>query len=317
MLYPLEFLERYGQRFPAWSLVESRRYARSLTKAHYENFSVASWLVPRHLRQDYCNLYAYCRWADDLGDETGDAARSLELLGWWREQLAEMEAGRSYHPVFVALRDTARRHSLPRSDFEDLVAAFETDQTVRRYPTYSHLLDYCRYSANPVGRLVLRINGYRGESLFKLSDSVCTGLQLANHWQDVRRDWNIDRVYLPEDVMQSHGYSLDRLARDIERETASAAFKDTLRELVSRTQALFYSGLPLADRVSGRLALEVELFARAGMAVLEGIVSHGWDTIAHRPTVGKRERAAILVGSIARHLLRPGGARPETCNAHD
>ncbi len=315
-LCPLEFLERHGRRFPAWSLDESRQYARSLAKAHYENFSVAGWLVPRRLRQDYCNVYAYCRWADDLGDETGDPSRSLELLDWWREQLGEMEAGRAYHPVFVALRDTARRHSLPRSDLEDLLAAFVRDQTVRRYPTYSQLLDYCRHSADPVGRLVLRLNGYRDEALFKLSDSVCTALQLANHWQDVRRDWDIDRVYLPEDVMRRHGYSTAMLARDIERGRASAEFRDTLLDLGSRTRALFLTGLPLAGRVGGRLGLEVELFARAGMAVLEGIESQGWDTIALRPTVGKRKRTALLLGSIARRLLRPGGPRADTCHAH-
>lgn len=303
MLFPLQFLQQHGTKFPAWSLDASRHYTRTLTKAHYENFTVAGLLVPRHLRQDYCNVYAYCRWADDLGDEIGDPAKSLELLQWWREQLLAMENGRAYHPVFVALRDTSLRHLLPRADFDDLLRAFVQDQSVSRYRTYAELLDYCRFSANPVGRLILRLNGHVDESLFRLSDATCTALQLANHWQDVRRDWKMNRVYVPEDVMCSHGYSVNLLGLDIDSRSASPEFRNTLRELCLRARDLFRAGLPLADRVRGRLRIKVELFGRAGMAVLDKIEAQEWDTVSRRPIIGKRTQATLLVQVIARRLL--------------
>ncbi len=316
MLFPLDFLEQHGTKFPAWRLADSRRYTRALAKAHYENFTVAGLLVPRHLRQDYCNVYAYCRWADDLGDETGDPAKSLELLEWWREQLLAMEAGQAFHPVFVALRDTSLRHSLPHEDFEDLLRAFVRDQSVRHYGTYAELLDYCRFSANPVGRLVLRLNGYVDESLFGLSDATCTALQLANHWQDVKRDWEMSRVYLPEEVMRSHGYSIRALRRDIDSRNASDGFRHTLRELCSKARDSFHAGLPLVDRVKGRLAIEIELFSRAGMAVLDQIQAQEWDTVSRRPIIRKRTHAALLAGVFARRLLGASKTGHEARNAH-
>ena len=277
---------------------------------------MAGLLVPGHLRQDYCNLYAYCRWADDLGDESGDPAKNLELLAWWRGELAAMDSGAACHPVFVALRETAARHSLPRADFEDLLTAFERDQTVTRYRTYADLLDYCRYSANPVGRLVLRLNGHSDPALFRLSDATCTALQLANHWQDVRRDWRIDRVYLPADVMRSHAYSIERLERDIARGSASEGFRNTVRDLCSRARELFDEGFPLADHLGRRLAIKVELFSRAGTAVLDRIEGLRWDTIALRPTVGKRVHLSLLARVMARRLFCASTALREARNAH-
>lgn len=304
VIFPIEFLEQHGRNFPAWGLDDSRRYTRTLTRAHYENFSVASLLVPRRLRQDYCNIYAYCRWADDLGDETGDPAKSLDLLGWWRSELLSMFSGQATHPVFVALRDTVARHGLPRQDFEDLLCAFEQDQSIRRYSTYGDLIEYCRYSANPVGRLVLRLNDCVDEGLFDLSDRICTALQMANHWQDIRRDWGMDRVYMPIEVMESNRYCLEMLAEDMASGTASADCKSTVCELTKRAAALFASGLPLADRLEGRLAFQIELFARAGMAVLEKIRAQDWDTIAHRPTIHKSERLMLLLRVVGRRLVR-------------
>ena len=304
MIFPIEFLEEHGRSFPAWGLDDSRRYTRALTRAHYENFSVASMLVPKRLRQDYCNIYAYCRWADDLGDETGDPAKSLDLLGWWRSELLSMYSGQAIHPVFVALRDTVVRHGLPPQDFEDLLHAFEQDQSIQRYGTYGDLLEYCRFSANPVGRLVLRVNDCVDEGLFNLSDRICTALQMANHWQDIRRDWGMDRVYMPIEVMESNGYSLEMLADDMASGTASDDCKSTVRELTERAAALFTSGLPLADRLEGRLAFEIELFARAGMAVLEKIRAQGWDTIAHRPTIHRSERVMLLLRVMGRRMVR-------------
>ena len=315
-LEPLEFLRTHGRRFPAWDLAESLRYTRGLTRAHYENFSVASLLVPKRLRQDYCNVYAYCRWADDLGDETGDPQLSLDLLQWWREQLDAMERGEAHHPVFVGLKETASSHDLPRQDFEDLLQAFEQDQSKHSYATYDDLLEYCRYSANPVGRLVLRLNGYRDPELFRLSDSICTALQLANHWQDIARDWRIDRVYIPEDVMRAHGSGREALAEDMARGHASSHSRDALRDLTDRAQELFLTGLPLADRLSGRLSVEIELFAKAGMAVLDKIRSLGFDTISERPTMTAGDRAALLARVLARRLLRTPLTISEAHNAH-
>lgn len=312
---PLEFLAKHGRQFPAWSPVAARNYARQLTRDHYENFTVASVLLPRRLRQDYCNVYAFCRWSDDLADETGDTSRSIELLDWWREGLRAMFRGNSSHPVFVALSETVERHSLPASDFEALLDAFVQDQTALRYRTFEDLLGYCRLSANPVGRIVLRLNGCRDERLFALSDSVCTALQLANHWQDVRRDWDINRVYIPDEVMRSHTYSVEALALDIGRGSASARYRHVIGDLVERTRVLFEAGLPLADHSAGRLGIEIELFARGGMTVLEKIRAQDYDTIAHRPVVSKAERALLLLRVVARRLLRPRGSSKRPSHA--
>lgn len=303
-MLPKAFLEKHGTDFPAWDLEDSRRYTRLLARTHYENFLVASWLVPRSLRQDYCNVYAYCRWADDLADEMGDPHLSLRLLAWWREQLLAMDRGSAFHPVFVALRDTVSRHALPRSDFEDLLTAFVRDQQVRSYSSYADLLDYCRYSANPVGRLVLRLNGCQDDLLFEMSDSICTALQLANHWQDIGRDLGAGRVYVPEDVMQLHGCSTATLEHDMRSGTGSSVLRATVSDLVGRTRDLFLAGLPLAGRVRGRLSLEIELFAKAGLRLLDRIDGLGGDTIAVRPTITGRDRAGLVCEVVTNRCLR-------------
>lgn len=313
---PVSFLARHGLRFPAWDLERSRRYTRNLARTHYENFTVAGLMLPRRLRQDYCNVYAYCRWADDLGDEIGDPQRSLELLAWWGGELREMRAGRAYHPVFVALRDTAERHDLPPEDFENLLRAFEQDQTHRRYASYVDLLGYCIHSANPVGRLVLRLNGCRDEALFQLSDATCTALQLANHWQDVRRDWQMDRIYMPEDVMRSHGYSPALLGADARQGRASPAYRATLQDLCARAARLFSQGLPLADHFGGRLGLTLEAFSRGGLAILDKIRAQDWDTLACRPTISQRERAVILLRLAARRALPAARIGPVSRHGH-
>src|SRR4051812_37744883 len=161
---------------------ESLAYTRWLATSHYENFHVVSFLLPKRLHQDFYNVYSFCRWADDLGDEIGDTGDSLRLLAWWREQLQAMYGGSASHPVFVALADTVERHHLPIEPFDDLIKAFEQDQTITRYRDWDGVLEYCRYSANPVGRLLLMLCGYRDQMRFELSDATCTALQLANHW---------------------------------------------------------------------------------------------------------------------------------------
>src|SRR5579871_280945 len=191
---------------------EARAYCRNLAETHYENFHVASWFLPRALRPHFHSIYAYCRISDDLGDEVGDRAAALALLQLWGEELDACYEGRARHPVFVALAETIRACSIPKEPFADLLVAFRQDQTVTRFPTMKEVLDYCHYSANPVGRLVLYACGEVSEENFRLSDATCSALQLANFWQDVRVDWTKDRVYLPQSDMRRFGVSDDTIA---------------------------------------------------------------------------------------------------------
>ncbi len=312
-LFPRQFLERHGEVFDPWPLDESLAYTRRLSGAHYENFHVVSFLLPRHLHQDFFNVYAYCRWADDLGDELGDPRRSLRALAWWRRELESMYAGEPpRHPVYVALAGTVKRRDLPQEPFEHLIRAFELDQTKTRYQTYDEVLEYCVWSANPVGRLVLALCGYRDPERLALSDAVCTALQLANHWQDVRRDFfDRDRVYLPADLMARHGYSFEALEADLGRKRASAPARELLRELVDRAEKLFALGAPLPSTLDRRLAIDIELFRRGGLAVLEKIRRQGYDVIARRPKIGKLQRAGLVVATLASRLFAPSGAAPQ------
>ncbi len=200
-------LDRYGPQTTSGplSLRQSRRYCRRLASRHYENFTVASRLLPRGLRQHFCNVYAYCRWADDLADELGDPEQSLAALDWWESQLRRCYQGQAEHPVFVALAETIHRFDIPIEPFVDLLTAFRQDQRVTRYETVERVLEYCRYSANPVGRLVLYVGQCHTSDRLPLSDAICTGLQLANFCQDVASDWDRGRVYLPETACRRFG----------------------------------------------------------------------------------------------------------------
>ncbi len=210
-LPPAEFVHAPEALGRVWPQEDACAYTRWLATHHYENFHVVSFLLPKRLHQDFYNVYAYCRWADDLGDEIGDRAESLRLLAWWRGELDAMYQGRAAHPVFVALEETVRRHQIPRQPFADLIQAFVQDQTVTRYPNWDELFGYCRYSANPVGRLVLYLCGYSDAARQRLSDATCTALQLANFWQDVTVDLGKDRVYIPLEVLERHGYTVEDL----------------------------------------------------------------------------------------------------------
>ncbi len=283
-----------------YSAAEAEAYTRWLARRHYENFHVATFMLPARLRQDFYNLYAYCRWADDLGDEMGDPERSLRLLAWWGQELEALYEGRAWHPVFVALRETVERHELPKELLADLLRAFVQDQTVRRYQTYQDLLGYCRYSANPVGRLVLHLCGYRDAERQELSDRTCTALQLANFWQDVSVDLEKDRVYLPLEAIERHGYSLAELqARRI-----TPAFRSLMREAVELARRLFLEGLPLARRVDRRLAVDIELFSRGGLRVLERIERQNYDVLTRRPVISRLDRVRLLLAAWARQTFR-------------
>jgi len=298
-LQPIPFLASPAARERVWAPTESLRYTHWLATHHYENFQVVSFLLPKRLHQDFYNVYAFCRWADDLGDETGDTAESLRLLGWWREELHGMYAGRAAHPVFRALEGTARRYQLPMELFDDLIHAFEQDQTVTRYRDFEELLQYCRYSANPVGRLVLGLCGYRDEARQALSDATCTALQLANFWQDVVVDLEKDRVYLPLGLLEAHGYPVEALAA----RRCDDRFRGAMREAVAVARDLFLKGLPLAGQVDRRLAIDLELFSRGGLLVLDKIQRQNYDVLGARPTVSKLERVGLLMGACARRAF--------------
>jgi squalene synthase HpnC len=284
---------------PGCSPEEAQKYTKWLATHHYENFNVVSWLLPKALHQHFYNVYAYCRWADDLGDEVPDAGRALELLAWWEHELDACYEGKPSHPVFVALRETVVAKDIPKQPFADLLKAFRQDQTVKRYPNWDSVLGYCVYSANPVGRLVLYLCGYRDEQRQHLSDATCTALQLANFWQDVSRDLEIGRIYIPHDAAAAHGLS----ESDIIERRFDDRYVRLMKDLIACTRALFAEGSPLAKMVDGRLSVDLEMFTRGGLAVLDAIETMGYDTLHQRPSVGKLKQAGLLGRALVAHLV--------------
>ncbi len=299
MQIPVELEIARGMPSPGCSLAEAERYTRGLATHHYENFNVASWLLPRRLHQHFYNLYAYCRWADDLGDEIADPARALELLEGWDQELRDCYAGKPSHPVFVALRQTIRACDIPIEPFSDLLVAFRQDQAVHRYPTWNGVLGYCRYSANPVGRLVLYLCGYRDAERQKLSDATCTALQLANFWQDVGRDLDKDRIYIPLEALAAHGLTEE----DIVARRFDARYVSLMKELIARTRELFEQGMPLAERVDSALRVDIEMFSRGGLAVLDSIEAIGYDTLQRRPSIPKSKQLQLLSRAIVQRIF--------------
>src|SRR3989440_7818283 len=297
-LPPKDFLGSPGME-RAWSLDDSLAYTRWLATRHYENFHVVSFLLPKRLHQDFYNVYAFCRWADDLGDEIGDTQESLRLLAWWRGELECMSAGRVKHPVFVALAGTARQYQLPEILFDDLIKAFEQDQTVTRYQTFEDLFQYCRYSANPVGRLVLALCGYRDAERQALSDATCTALQLANFWQDVSVDYAKGRIYLPLEDMQHYKVS----ERDIAATQNTASFCEMMRFEVERAREWFRRGLPLVKKVDRELAIDIELFSRGGQEILNAIERQGFAVLGRRPSISKARKLALVMRAALGRLL--------------
>lgn len=278
---------------------EARAYCARLAKSHYENFLVASLFVPKPLKQHFYNVYAYCRIADDLGDESGGPENALPLLAWWQEELDACYAGRPRHPVFVALAETNARFGIPQQPYDDLLTAFRQDQTTPRYPTYADLLSYCRNSANPVGRLVLYLCGYSDEERQRLSDATCTALQLANFWQDVARDYSIGRIYLPLEDMERFGVTEEHIAEG----RFTPAFADLLRFECDRTKALFEAGLKLCPLVDRKVRLDIEMFTRGGQEIIRRIEAQGSDVLTRRPEVPKRRQLALLAGRLLAGLF--------------
>lgn len=286
-------LAKYGpqaRRSRRPSLAEAQAYCRHLARSHYENFTVASWLLPRHLLPHFYSIYAYCRWADDLADETASPAESLRLLDWWQGQLEQCYAGRPEHPVFVALLPTIEHFSIPSQPFANLLIAFRQDQHVTRYSTPGELLAYCQNSANPVGRLVLYLGRCHDERRGLLADSICTGLQWANFCQDVARDWAKGRIYLPQESWDQAGYTEVMFARGEYNE----AFRQALRMEVDRAEAYLRGGESLVDFVPSELRLEVALFTAGGLSILAAIRDADYNVWRRRPTISKRQQFGLL-----------------------
>ncbi len=278
------------------TLAEAQAWCRHLATTHYENFHVATFFLPKRIRPYFESIYGFSRVADDLGDEVADTATATRLLGDWRTMLDECyeQPERSMHPVFVALRQTIDETEAPRQLFDDLIRAFERDQTLTHHPTMESLLEYSRLSANPVGRLVLWVSGYREEERALLSDKVCTALQLANFWQDVVEDWERGRRYLPGDVMERFGV-IDAM---IAERRFTPEFAAMMQFLVDDAASLLAEGGRIAATVDAELALTLRLFEQGGRAALAGVRAQGYDVLSRRPSVSKSTKLKLLGGAL-------------------
>jgi squalene synthase HpnC len=281
-------------------LAEARAWCHELATTHYENFHVATFFLPRKVRPHFESIYAYCRVADDLGDEVTDPAIATRLLDSWGAMLDECydTPELSMHPVFVALHETIRECNPPRQLFLDLLHAFRMDQVKTTYESWEELLEYSRYSANPVGRLVLWVCGYREESLGLLSDKVCTALQLANFWQDVVEDAERGRRYLPGDAMLRFGVEEGQIAGRV----FTPEFRAMVESLVARTREMLLAGGEISKHVDRELAVVLDLFRKGGEAILNGIAAQNFDVLRGRPVVTKTRKLGLLMEALAGKL---------------
>jgi hydroxysqualene synthase len=276
---------------------------QALAESHYENFPVASRLLPKHLRPHVAAVYAFARTADDFADEPGrERDERLRLLTDWRKRL---HARDDHTPEFLALHDTIDRFQLPMQLFDDLLDAFMQDVTTNRYETWADVLDYCRRSANPVGRLVLRLNGYSSDVLDRASDAVCSALQLTNFWQDLAIDWQRGRLYVPAETWRAHGAEPDALSRGAMTPQWTAA----MRECGARTRELFDAGRPVCDGVHGRLRYELRATWLGGTRILSRLEQSGFDVFARRPKLGTADAIVIACGTLLWRETRPSPTR--------
>jgi squalene synthase HpnC len=285
-------------------VVTAEAYATCLRLAreHYENFPVASWLMPQSARPHIAAIYAFARTADDFADEgQREPEERLDLLNHWQARLDAAVAGRvedttqpEQDAVFVALAETLRVTGAEPGLLSDLLSAFRQDVTTKRYETWPEVLDYCRRSANPVGRLVLLVTGYRDDALARQSDAVCTALQLTNFWQDLARDWKNGRLYVPLEVVQAHGASLEAL----DRGEWTPEWRAALGDLGERTKALFAAGRPVADDVHGRLRWELRGTWLGGHRILDRLVEADYDVFRARPSLSWRDAVRIAAGAV-------------------
>jgi squalene synthase HpnC len=293
-------------RIPAQppTLEEARAWCRRLAESHYENFHVASWFLPKRFRPHFHAIYAYCRVSDDLGDEVGNREQSLALLDLWGAELDACYQGVTRHPVFVALAETIRACDIPKEPFADLLVAFRQDQTVTRFATMDEVLGYCRYSANPVGRLVLYACGYRDAERFALSDHTCSALQLANFWQDIRVDYQKDRIYLPR--ADTDRFNVDEAT--IAQGRFTPQFRELMRYEVDYARKMFQSGLPLIGMVDSELALDLNLFSSGGLEILRAIERQDYNVLRARPSISKSRKVALLLRALSGRLFTRSAA---------
>ena len=278
---------------------EAFAYCRQLAKSHYENFHVASFFLPKHLRQPFHAVYAYCRCSDDLADEHDGTPesrqRALQKLDGWQRQLDEcfkqVNPTDGTHPVFVALRSLLRQYALPKEPFADLLVAFRQDQTKLTYGTFDELLNYCRYSANPVGHIVLHLICPPTPEQLAWSDSICTALQLANFWQDVDRDRKLGRCYIPQDVAQRYGVDTTGLSD-------SPEFRRMMQELVADARCRFQQGSPLVESVPKMFRSDISLFIRGGLAILEAVERIQFNVLEQRPALSRWTKLRLLLGTL-------------------
>ena len=268
----------------------SYRYCVRLARSHPENFFVGSFFLPRAKRRHLAAVYAYARLADDIADGDLTTAKKLAALDCWEERLDACQRGVATHPVFVALAETIRRAELPVEPLRDLLTAFRYDAAFRPFQTFDDLLGYCRNSANPVGRLVLSLFEYRDETLWRLSDDICTALQLTNFWQDLGADVAHGRLYVPLEDLERFGVS----PRALESGASPAGLRDLLSFEVERTRRLFARGLPLAEHVSRRVAREVRMFASGGLTILKHLEEDGYSPVERRPRLTARDKLRLL-----------------------
>lgn len=312
----------------AISIEDAFRYCERLAKTHYENFTVGSFLVPKALRRHVHAIYAYCRWVDDLGDEPFEPlmeslaganwmheqirsgtqslgpSQRMALLDRWEEELEACFTGTPTHPAMAALQHTVHAFHIPREPFLKLIEANRMEQRASRYSTYEDLLFYCDHSANPVGHLFLYLFGYSDKGMQELSDYTCTALQLTNFWQDVHRDYQIGRIYLPLEDMERFGYTEAELAQDV----VNRNFTDLMAFEVQRAEELFQRGLPLVDMLEGKAKTDVALFTKGGMAVLEAIKKQRYDVLSRRPALSRWKKARLFLSTWAKMIWRPSAA---------
>jgi len=287
-----------------WPLDRAYEFCEKLARSHYENFPVGSVLIPKRLRKHVYAIYAFARTADDFADEGYGQGYTeherLDLIEEWRLMLRQSETGDARHPVFVALAATRTKFDLPLALFEDLLSAFAQDVTVTRYESFGQLLDYCRRSANPIGRLILLLFGYRDDERLRCSDEICTALQLANHWQDVAVDLQKDRVYLPEEDLSRFDLTVD----DLRTQRIDERFTRMMKFEVARAREMFVRGKPLCTSVRGRLGLELRSVWLGGMRILERIEENGYDVFKHRPVISSSDKIKILLGAVSKGAFR-------------
>jgi len=287
------FLAGYDTR---QNIAEAESWCAEIANAHYENFVVTNWFTPDSMKQHINNIYAFCRYGDDLGDDAPfDDDDRWKLLDAWEKDLeraAENDwTGNPRHPILLAIQRTAREKKIPKEPFWRLIQAFKMDQRKKRYDDFDDLKAYCILSADPVGHLFLYVYGHDDELLRSLSDHTCTALQLANHWQDVTRDLEQDRIYMPISSMRAHGYSLE----DYRNKVVDDRWRSLMRSEVDRAQAEFDAGKELWSKCEPHLAVDLMMFTMGGEAVLAAIRRQRYDTWTKRPRVAKWRQIIMLI----------------------